>query len=311
MSTAELPTLDPHRPAWPGDVRTVGDVRLHVRVTPGNDGATAVYVHGLGGSASNWTDLAAALAPRANGLAVDLPGFGLSEPAEGFGYSLAEHTAALETFLDGLDDPAVHLFGNSMGGAISVLLAAKRPDLVRTLTLISPAVPDLRPLPSRISDPRLPLAMLPVVGRSARRKLLALTPRQRVEQVLRLCFHDPAVVPESRLVEAEQENAIRLRQRWAGDAMNRSTADIIRSWLRPGASSLWSVLPKVRVPTLVVWGAGDRVITARKASRTAEALPSARLLMLARTGHVAHMERPAMVARGVLGMWEAHRNGSW
>ena len=50
--------------------------------------ADAVYVHGLAGSATNWTDLAGLLAPRAAGLSVDLPGFGLSEPT-----AVAEETA--------------------------------------------------------------------------------------------------------------------------------------------------------------------------------------------------------------------------
>ena len=63
----------------------------------------------------------------------------------------------------------MHLFGNSMGGAISMIVAAAQPDLVRTLTLVSPAVPDLRPRLRRVSDPRMPLAFLPVVGTRVRR----------------------------------------------------------------------------------------------------------------------------------------------
>ena len=57
---ATLPPLDPQRRHWPGREMTSGGVTLHVRETPGPDGCPAVYVHGLGGSALNWTDLAAA-----------------------------------------------------------------------------------------------------------------------------------------------------------------------------------------------------------------------------------------------------------
>ncbi|MQA10795.1 MAG: alpha/beta fold hydrolase [Pseudonocardiaceae bacterium] len=311
MSSAELPALDPPCPAWPGSVREHGGVRLHVRHTPGPDQQTAVYVHGLGGSASNWTDLAAALGPNATGLALDLPGFGLSEPDEGFGYTLAEHADTVTRFVASLDTGPVHLLGNSMGGAVSLLVAANRPDLVRTLTLVSPAMPDLRPALSRVSDPRLPLAMLPVIGKRVRAKLAGMTARERVEQVIRLCFHDPDSVPASRVEEAEAETMERMRLRWASAALNMSTVGIIRAWFSLGAGSLWSIPPKVRVPTLVVWGAEDRVVSVRKATRTAQLLPNARLLVLPRTGHVAQMEHPATVARAVLGMWEAHRVGTW
>ena len=79
-----FPALDPHRRPWPGREITSGGVTLHVRETPGPDGTPAVYVHGLGGSALNWTDLAALLGTRAAGTAVDLPGFGRTLPARRF-----------------------------------------------------------------------------------------------------------------------------------------------------------------------------------------------------------------------------------
>src|SRR6266545_5252353 len=151
LSDAALPELDPMAPAWPGEQVTPDGVTLHVRRTPGPS-PTAVYVHGLGGSATNWTDLAGQLAGHAGGIAVDLPGFGRSEPMGGFTYSLDAQTDVGARFLRGLDLGPVHLFGNSMGGAISMMYAARHPELVRSLTLISPAVPDLRPLLSRLSD---------------------------------------------------------------------------------------------------------------------------------------------------------------
>ena len=59
------------------------------------------------------------------------------------------------------------------------------------------------------------------------------------------------------------------------------------------------------------WGLRDRVISVRRAARTARAIPRARLLVLPRTGHVAQMERPNVVARAVLGMWEHVEAGTW
>lgn len=305
LSDAPLPALDPVRPAWPGEEVTAGGERLFLRRTPG-PGETAVYVHGLGGSATNWTDLAGQLRGHVNGIAVDLPGFGRSRPADGFTFTMAEHAAVLARFLSGLDlGGPVHLFGNSMGGAISMLLAAEHPDLVRTLTLVSPAVPDLRPSFRRMSDPRLPLLFLPVVGPRVRRQFAAMPPRERAMQLMRLCFADPSAIPEARMVEAEQEFAERAAMAWAGRALMMSTSGLIRSWLVPRARSMWTLAARLTMPTLVVWGTEDRLVTVRKAPRIAAALPRARLLVLPRTGHVAQMERPRTVARAVLGMWEA------
>ena len=173
-----LAPLDLQQEPWPGHHEVLAGHEVHVRRTPGPDGVTpAVFVHGLGGSASNWTDLAGLLAPLAPGLALDLPGFGRSAPPPHGRYSLTGSADAVTALLE-TTGPA-HLFGNSMGGAVSILVAARRPELVRTLTLISPAVPDLRPDPRRISDPRLPLAYFPVVGGFFRRRLQSSTPRER------------------------------------------------------------------------------------------------------------------------------------
>ncbi|EHR59714.1 putative hydrolase or acyltransferase of alpha/beta superfamily [Saccharomonospora cyanea NA-134] len=314
LSRTPLPELDVTAGPWPGAARRVGDLTLHVRRTH-DDGrsapATAVYVHGLGGSSTNWTDLGRLLAPHASGHAPDLPGFGLSEPMDGFTFSLSAHAGVVGDYLAEHTDGPVHLIGNSMGGAISMLVAAHRPELVRTLTLISPAVPDLRPDPRRLSDPRLALAYLPVIGKRARRELAALTPRQRAEQVIRLCFADPSSFPAHRFDELIEEHGARVSYEWAERAMTRSTMEIFRTWFTRGAGSLWSVAPRISAPTLVVWGTHDRVISVRRAPRTARLVPRARLLILPRTGHVAQMERPTTVAKAVLGMWESAETGNW
>ena len=312
LSDAVLPAVDMSIPPWPGEDRTSGGVRMHVRVTPGpEDAPTAVYVHGLGGSATNWTDLAAQLSTRVPGISVDLPGFGWSEPSKDFDYSIPAHADAVARFIRGLGVGPVHLFGNSMGGAISMYVAADHPDLVRTLTLVSPAVPDLRPLVSRMSDPRLAIAYLPLVGESVRRRLAAEPVETRVLRLLRLVFADIDRVPQSRKDEAAQELADRARMVWANPALARSTIGLFRSWLVPRSKSMWTLAPRIEAPTLVVWGTEDKLVTVRKAPRTARLIPRGRLLVLPRTGHVAQMERPGTVARSVLGMWEQVETGNW
>ncbi|MEU4807109.1 alpha/beta fold hydrolase [Actinosynnema sp. NPDC023587] len=305
LSSAPLPPLDSTSAPWPGDYVEVAGHTVHVRRTPGPADATAVYVHGLGGSATNWTDLAGQLSGHVDGHALDLPGFGRSEPIPGYTFSMATHADVVIGYVESLGVGPVHLFGNSMGGAIALIAAASRPDLVRTLTLVSPAVPDLRPSLRRVSDPRLPLAFLPVVGTRVRQRLARMTPQARTQQMLRLCFADPSLVPDVRVEQTVAEYGERSAQPWAGTALDRSTMALIRSWLVPRSRSMWLLPPRVGMPSLVVWGTEDRLVSVRKAPRVARLLPRGRLLVLPRTGHVAQMERPESVARAVLGMWES------
>jgi pimeloyl-ACP methyl ester carboxylesterase len=311
MYAGPLPALDLNVTQWPGRMIESGGVRLHVRGVDGPGGPLAVYVHGLGGSSTNWTDLAWLLSGRMTGLIVDLPGFGRSEPPFGYDYTLESHADALTRFVDGLGGGPVHLFGNSMGGAITMMVAARRPDLVRTLTLISPAVPDLRPNPWRASDPRLPLVLLPLIGPRVERSLAALTPRQRADQIIRLCFAHPEEIAPQRIAAAEAEFVERLAMPWSGAALGRSMMGLVRSWLARRPNSLWAVASRITAPTLVVWGTEDRLVSVRKAPRTARLIERGRLLVLPRTGHVAQMEQPESVARAVLGMVDTVNNGLW
>lgn len=301
---AALPRRDPYQPPWPGREVTSGGVTLFARETPGpgvgEDGTEAVYVHGLSGSATNFTDLATLLAPRAGGIAVDLPGFGHSRPLASGRYSPDAHADALLCFLAGRGR-RVHLVGNSFGGATAIEVAARRPELVETLTLVSPAMPDRRPDPRRISDPRLALAMLPFVGRRARAQLAQLTALERAEQVVRLCFGDPSVVPPHRLAEAAAEIEVRARHPWSQEASIRTASAMISSW---AWGRLWTSAAQVRAPSLVIWGDRDRLVSPRLAARTAATVPDARLVMLPGVGHVAQIEVPETVATEIARLWD-------
>lgn len=305
---AELPPLDLSQRPWPGREITSGGVTLHVRQTPGSGEIPAVYLHGLSGSATNWTDLAAQLAPHAPGLALDLPGFGGSRPLPSGRYTPNAHADAVLCFVAGQGRP-VHLLGNSLGGAIALMVAARRPELVRTLTLLAPAMPDRRPDPRRMSDPRMALAAIPWLRARIGRRMAALTPRERVEQIIRLCFADPTALAEHRIAEAVEELVARGGQPWAHEALWMTTWGMLRGWF--SAPHLWSVATRVTAPTLVIWGGRDRLVSPRLAARTATTLPRGRLLALPDVGHVPQIERPVSVARAALGMWRAVQAGEW
>jgi pimeloyl-ACP methyl ester carboxylesterase len=306
LSEAPLPPLDQSIPPWPGEhVRLAGaGAEVFVRRTPGpaGGGEPALYLHGLGGASTNWTDLAALLAGRLDAEAPDLPGFGRSDPPPRRDYSLPAQARLVAELIERRGRGPVHLVGNSMGGAIAVLLAGTRPDLVDTLTLVSPAMPALRP--RRGSDPALPLLLLPGMDRLIGRRLTRMAPEARVRALLELCYADPARVPPNRLAEAVAEVRARSELPWATDALARALRALVGAYFLRGPRSLWWLAAQVGAPTLVVWGAEDRLVDVALAPRTALTVPDARLLVLPRIGHTAQLEDPETVARAFLGLLE-------
>jgi pimeloyl-ACP methyl ester carboxylesterase len=305
LSAAPLPPVDPSIPPWPGEKVRLGGLEVFVRRTPGpaGGGEPALYVHGLGGASTNWTDYAALLATRLDADALDLPGFGESGPAAARGgYGLAAQARTVVAYLEHRGAGPVHLVGNSMGGVAALLVAATRPELVRTLTLVSPAMPWLRP--RRGSDFAMPLLLVPGIGRYAQRRLDALSPERRAAGLIRICFADPAAVPRNRVDEAVAEIARRRELPWATDAFTAALRALARSYLLLGPRSLWQQAGLVQVPTLVVWGAEDRLVPVELAGRTAASVPDSRLLVLPGVGHVAQLEAPETTARATLALIE-------
>jgi pimeloyl-ACP methyl ester carboxylesterase len=305
LSEAPLPPVDPSIPPWPGERVRIGGLDLVVRRTPGppGGGEPALYVHGLGGASTNWTDYAALLATRLDGEALDLPGFGEAGPAATrAGYTVQAQAGTVVAYLEHRGAGPVHLVGNSMGGVATVLVAAARPDLVRTLTLVSPAMPWLRP--RRGSDFAMPLLLMPGIGRYAQRRLDALPPERRAAGLIRICFADPAAVPRNRVDQAIAEIARRQELPWSTDAFTAALRALARSYLVLGPRSLWRQAALVRAPTLVIWGTEDKLVPVELAARTAAAVPDSRLLVLPNVGHVAQLEAPETTARATLALIE-------
>ncbi len=260
-------------------------------------------MHGLGGSSHNWTDLATLLRPRLAIEALDLPGHGRSAGAPGRDYSLDAHARIVIAYLETSDRGALHLVGNSMGGAISILVAARRPDLVRTLTLISPAVPDnkRRVYPLKHNRESALLAV-PFLGEAAMRRFVAgRAPEVRVEGTIALCFADKSRYPEQRMQEAVEEARARTDLPWANEAFLRSMRALGRSQFLHGSSG-WATMRTVAAPTLVIWGDKDRLVAPDLAPYVAAAIPDSRLLVLPDIGHVAMMEDPVTTARAIVAL---------
>ncbi|SHF82720.1 Pimeloyl-ACP methyl ester carboxylesterase [Jatrophihabitans endophyticus] len=288
---------------WPGTHVEVGDIRVHLRTTPATsaDAEPALFVHGLAGSALNWTDFAGALRGRLAIEALDLPGHGLSGPAPRGRYSPQLHADTVVRYLEQSGRGPVHLVGNSMGGAVSILVAAQRPDLVRTLTLLAPAVPDnrLRIYPLR-ANPRFALVFVPVLGELVTRLFNSrYAPEVRAKGTIALCFADRSRFPAARMRELVDEVTERGTSPWAEAAVLRSMRSLAKSQLLGGRAG-WRTMRRVAAPTLVVWGDRDRLVAPDLAPYVAAAVPNSRLLEMDDIGHTPMMEAPGPTARAVL-----------
>ncbi len=302
--TKELPALDGVIPAWPGESVSVDGTRTYVRRTPATrpDAEPALYVHGLGGSSLNWTDLAYLLADRLDGEAIDLPGFGHSDPARS--YAITNMADRVVRWIEHSGRVPVHLFGNSLGGAITVRVAGTRPDLVRTLTLVSPAMPFMDPRRS-LQSRLLPLLLIPRAERIAAWRLATIAPEALAQEVINACFARPELVPPQRMAEAVEEVRRRYDAPWYVDAYLRTLRGLVSSFLLsfvPGPNSMWRMATRITAPTLVITGRQDKLVDVRVAPAVAKLITDSRLLVLDQVGHVAQMERPDLVARSALAM---------
>ena len=289
---------------WPGRPVELGDHQVYVRSVPDEggepaqgeaaQGEPALCVHGLAGSSRNWTDLMDLLRPGLTADALDLPGFGDSPPRPDGRYSIAASAQTVAALIErrylAQGRGPVHLIANSLGGAVAVKVAATRPELVKTLTLISPALPDSRP---RLDLMRFPVICLPKVGSRLLRKYEALPPQTRVADVITTCYADPALFPAARFAAEVAELARRDTLGYATAALIGSIRTLTAEFFRKKA---WRDAARITAPTLVVYGSHDRLVSPRMAGRAARAFGDARIVVLPRAGHVAHMEQPAQVA---------------
>nr|WSW61740.1 alpha/beta hydrolase [Streptomyces sp. NBC_00998] len=307
MSSTELPgvrsTSEPSSQV--GAVHVAEGEQLRTIVLPGLELAVrsrlprrtglppTLFVHGLGGSSTNWSDLMVQLEDTVDGEALDLPGFGWSPPPADRDYSVTALARAVIRHLDAADRGPVHLFGNSLGGAVSTRVAAVRPDLVRTLTLVSPALPELR-----VQKSAVPTALLAVPGMASLfgRLTRGLTAEERTRGVTDLCYGDPSrVTPEGfGHAVAEMERRMALPYFW--DAMTRSSRGIVDAYTLGGQHGLWRQAQRVLAPTLLVYGGRDQLVSYRMAQKAAASFRGSRLLSLPEAGHVAMMEYPEVVA---------------
>lgn len=262
----------------------VGAREIYVTEAGPKRGESVLLLHGGGPGAtgeSNFTRNIDVLAAEGFRVVVpDMPGYGRSSKGIDRRDPFGDLAAFVRGLIDTLDLGATHLVGNSYGGAAALRLALDRPDKVHSLILMGPGgIGTTRALPT----PGLN-ALLSYYdsGGPSREKMATF-----VQEYL---VFDPASV---------SDELIDLRYRASLDPEVVANPPLRRPDPGPAAlRTLWRMdlsrdrrLAGCRVPTLVVWGAEDKINRPSGGSFLARAMPECDLVMWSRTGHWAQWEQ--------------------
>lgn len=282
-------------PIMDGRFEQIDGLDVFVRRShPDADEVDVVMIHGLGGSSANWTDLMHLQTARGRTVAaLDLPGFGRSEPDPMGDYSLTRHARLVTAFIETLPYP-VHLVGNSLGGAVVTVVAAERPDLVATLTLLAPALPHVK-----FGVEKLPI-LLGLAPRAA--ELLewargSQSPQERVDETLNLVFGDQTRINPLRKAEAVVEQQLRHGLPHVWHAFVGSSRGLGRGFLPWRRDYLWRRLDNVTMPVLGLFGTEDRLVDPAIASRVAHTISGGTVVVMPGIGHCPQMEVPITTDR--------------
>jgi pimeloyl-ACP methyl ester carboxylesterase len=243
-------------------------------------GPPLVFVHGLAGSWTNWLENICEFAGDHRVVALDLPGFGASqittEPI-----SIPGYARLLEDLCAKLEIASAAVVGSSMGGLVSAELALRHPQRVERLCLISAAGLSIERLPLRhVLKATAPLERVfsfyggLVAGRAA-----TLARRRRLRRLmLALVVAHPDRLPAPLAAEL--------------------VAGAGRPGLLPGLQAMTAYpirdrLGEIACPTLIVWGARDKLVPVRDADEFERLIAGARKIIYPDTGHLAMLERPA------------------
>jgi pimeloyl-ACP methyl ester carboxylesterase len=247
-------------------------------------GEALLLIHGFGSSTYTWRNVIDSLVQEFEVNAVDLPGFGLSQPLP--------TTPTVEAYVDFLNDFMQTLcidnavfMGNSFGGEISWRFALKYPQRVRALILVDAAgYPHDSPAIFKLL--RVPLLGEMIAGVNA---------KWIVRQNLRQVF-----VNDDLVTDAVVDN-------YYYRLLKEGNRETVLARARMKTDTLYKILPQIRQPTLILWGENDSWIPVEWAHRFAADIPNAKLAVIPNCGHVPQEEKPEEVARLARTFWQEIR----
>jgi pimeloyl-ACP methyl ester carboxylesterase len=246
-------------------------------------GAPFLYLHGLADVHSVWTPeeptaLLKLLSETREVIAPAHPGYLGSDPLDACA-DVEDHAFHLVDLLDELPLDTADVVGCSFGGWLAAELALRHPGRVRRLALVDPLGLHVRGEPGALFFGAV--APRGVGGYGEVRDVLFADPDCRIAL---------AAFPD----QPDRERMLRWFTGLAGAAQI--------GWRAPQLTNpkLGGRLSRIGAPTILVWGADDRIAPVTHGERWRDALPDARLDVIARAGHCAQLEQPDDIARVLL-----------
>ncbi len=264
-------------------------------VADGGDPVPHLFVHGLGGSCSNWFEVMAALGEDREVIAVDLPGFGRTVPPRASASRVRANARFLPVFMDALGIDRAIIHGNSMGGMLTTYLAALAPERIDRAILVGPALPtaksDLTHLSPMVFKRFAPF-IVPGVGSTV---LRALWSRSTVDalmaDVIRMSVWDREKLSSAMLTIMRENIATAQRTPWRIESLSYAIESLVAALL--GGRELNDAVATLTPRTLVLWGERDVLVGRPVIDHLASRRPDWSIVVLRDVGHVPMMEAPA------------------
>ncbi|MCH8542896.1 MAG: alpha/beta fold hydrolase [Alcanivorax sp.] len=273
----------------PSSFVTIDGMPVHYRDQGSRDAEqTVLLLHGTSASLHTWEGWVAEMGDAYRVVSLDLPGFGLTGPFVSHDdYSIGAYTTFMGQAMDALEIEQAVVAGNSFGGEVAWETALAMPERVSALILVDAAG---YPIESVSMPLGFRIAQTPALSSIMNRVL----PRSVIESSVRNVYGDPSLVTDE-LVDRYYDLTLREGNRAALSA--RFTHAV---WRDESGERLATLTQ----PTLVIWGAQDRLIPPENGHRFVQDMPNAELVMFETLGHVPQEEDPQATAQAALSFLE-------
>jgi len=248
----------------------VDGYRMHYLAMGPASGPPVILVHGLGGRAEDWWNVAPVLAQAGFRVYMpDLIGFGRSQQPADFSYSVRDQAAVVLAFMDKLGLKQVDLAGWSMGGWIVQLVAIEHPERVGKLILIDSVGLNIKPLWDT--------------------DLFVPTSPQELAELDGLLMPHPQPIPP--FIERDVLRIFR-RNGWV---IKRALAT-----MKTAQDVTDNLLPQLKMPVLIVWGSLDQIAPVDQAQTMHKLIPQSQIDVIPGCGHMVPLQCAAEMDSQVL-----------
>ena len=256
--TSEMERLDKYR----SEIQTKSGPASYIDT--GGPGRPVLLVHGVGSSSYLWRNVIAELDGERRCVAFDLPLHGHTPAAPGQDFTLPGLARFIAGGCDALGLADIDVVANDTGGAVTQVFAANHPERLHTLTLTNCEAHDN--VPPKVLLPAVLLARLGLLAPISRRMARDI-PRSR-KRMYRSVYEDIASLPEDIA-------RVWLEAQGGSRETARQFQRLLTSLHARDLLAAESALTRLQVPTLIVWGTGDRAFRTKWAYWLRDTIPGA------------------------------------